>query len=520
MLGARARAAAGGAALARPGGPSGRQRATTSSCGSTSASSAPGYGWSFPARRRGARRRRLVRPARPRQGARRCALAGDARPAARRLPGQLDPAPAARRRSRTASSSSATRPATACRSPPRASARRSTSGSPAGASCARCSRGGATRDGRRSTRYGAFSAAHRWKYESHAAGAARGPAAAPARARRAGARVRARPAASHWAFRHYLQHRAARRSRCPAPPAAAPRHAAVARARRCARGVRSNGDATASQLPVERAADVASRCRAGTQADEEPLEAVTSPGADVVEDDVGERRPRQEQEAEERDPALSIARLIMSEKIQVKISAMRGPIRAKRAIRQGMRGSLRAREHGCQPVERDVAAGDDHDERRRRRARPRPPAPPATAAAPAPSATIPCARARKRIASSISASDDLRDRGDVVAHELERDRAGLEVAGEAVGERLPHLDRRDRARRQRGGERRASASASTATTRASAAGPPPRARARRRALPPPSGQATVERPRQLRVELAPDRRLARDHAACRCRTET
>jgi hypothetical protein len=41
------------------------------------------------------------------------------------------------------------------------------------------------------------------------------------------------------------------------------------------------------------------------------------------------------------------------------------------------------------------------------------------------------------------------DGRDVVADDRERDRAGLEVAGEPVGERLPHVDRHDPTRRER-----------------------------------------------------------------------
>ena len=73
-----------------------------------------GYAWSFPAARRGADRRRLVRPAVPRQGADRAPRRGPrlARRSATRATGsRTSCAP----RPRTASSSSATPPATACR---------------------------------------------------------------------------------------------------------------------------------------------------------------------------------------------------------------------------------------------------------------------------------------------------------------------------------------------------------------------------------------------------------------------
>ena len=77
----------------------------------------------LPGRRRGARRRRLVRPARARQGADRAARRRPRRfrPTASRATGsRTSCAP----RSRTASSSPATAPATACPRPPRASAPR------------------------------------------------------------------------------------------------------------------------------------------------------------------------------------------------------------------------------------------------------------------------------------------------------------------------------------------------------------------------------------------------------------
>ena len=107
-LGAQRRAAARGAAVARPGGPSRPGRATTSSCGSTSASSAPATaGRSRPATRCASASARSTRATT--SSSRRCALADDLGLAARRLPGQLDPAPRCARRSRTASSSSATR---------------------------------------------------------------------------------------------------------------------------------------------------------------------------------------------------------------------------------------------------------------------------------------------------------------------------------------------------------------------------------------------------------------------------
>ena len=113
--------------------------ARTSRSGSTARYVPAGYGWSFPARDGAAHRRRLLRPALPRQGHHGEAGRGPRRrtPCATRATGsRTSSAPPPR----TASSSPATPPATACRSPPRASAPRSTSASPAGASCARWSR--------------------------------------------------------------------------------------------------------------------------------------------------------------------------------------------------------------------------------------------------------------------------------------------------------------------------------------------------------------------------------------------
>ena len=90
-----------------------------------------GYGWRVPARRRGAHRRRLLRPARARQASRSSSWprGSASSPTATRATGsRTGCAP----RPRTASSSSATAPATASRSRARASAPRSTSASPRG----------------------------------------------------------------------------------------------------------------------------------------------------------------------------------------------------------------------------------------------------------------------------------------------------------------------------------------------------------------------------------------------------
>ena len=119
----------------------------------------------LPGRRRAARRRRLVRPARPRQGADgRASPATFGVPAERYqgnwIPHQMRDGGRGRRllRRRLA-------PATACRRRPRASARRSTSAWPAGASCARSSRA-ASRASRRwpATRPSARSAAARFDW--------------------------------------------------------------------------------------------------------------------------------------------------------------------------------------------------------------------------------------------------------------------------------------------------------------------------------------------------------------------
>ena len=75
----------------------------------------------LPGRRRAARRRRLVRPARPRQGPD-AAARRRRRRRRRALPGQLDPPRAAPRGRGRRRSSPATAPATACPPPPRASA--------------------------------------------------------------------------------------------------------------------------------------------------------------------------------------------------------------------------------------------------------------------------------------------------------------------------------------------------------------------------------------------------------------
>ena len=267
-------------------------------------------------------------------------------------------------------------------------------------------------EGRRSradalARYHAFSAAHRWKYECHAAGPARDPAAAArARSPRSRGRSRAR-GPSHWAFGHYLR---------IAPPAAAlpapPRPRAVP-------------DAPAAALAaVMHAAGSSEHCASRGSAMLRPVTTTTS-----------------------------------------------GP--APRSSRPASAA--------------------------------------ATATAPAPSATIPCARARKRIASAISASETCataatwsRTSGNVTA-------PGSRLPASPSASVSPTVDRRDRARGQRARERRRALGLDGDDARAGRA-PPPRGRGPEARLPPPSGQAIVERPGDLLVELAPERRLPRDHA--------
>ena len=125
---------------------------------------------------------------------------------------------------------------------------------------------------------------HRWKYERMLDIQRAVPRLHP-RALGAMTRGFGRAAVSHWAFRHYL--------RVAPPEFALPAPPAPARATRDGR------------LSATRAApaDVRSDVGHEREADEEPLEAHDlAPRPDVVEDDVGERRPGQQQEAERRHP--------------------------------------------------------------------------------------------------------------------------------------------------------------------------------------------------------------------------
>ena len=150
------------AALARAGGPSGRHGEGPRAV-DRQARDAGGLRLGVPRRRRGADRHRLVRSARPRQGAdepaRRARSAS-----ARRLPGQLDPAPhPRRRRGRRVLRRRLGRPLHPAHRrghPDGLVLRRS----PAGASCATCSRD-APPAGRRSGAT-ALRARARWKFEA------------------------------------------------------------------------------------------------------------------------------------------------------------------------------------------------------------------------------------------------------------------------------------------------------------------------------------------------------------------
>ena len=101
------------AALARPGGPPAGDRRGPRAVARPAATCARATRWSFPAARRAARRRRLLRPAHHVKEPT-VRLAGDLGLPPERLPGQLDPARSCAPPSRTASSSPATPPGTAC----------------------------------------------------------------------------------------------------------------------------------------------------------------------------------------------------------------------------------------------------------------------------------------------------------------------------------------------------------------------------------------------------------------------
>src|SRR5215216_6511597 len=227
--------------------------------------------------------------------------------------------------------------------------------------------------------------------------------------------------------------------------------------------------------------------------DEEPLEAAhLAARADVVEDDVGQRGPGQQQEAEHGDPE-AVDR--------TPDHAGEDPREDQRDARadQGEEGDQAGHEAGdyararisarrgsamLRPVTTTAAAPSDRSTR--------PAITAATAAAPAPSATMPCARARKRIASSISASDTCttaatwsRTSSNVTAPgSMLPARPSASVSPTSIGVIRPAASAAENA-----GER----SGSTATTRvpgrAAAHRPSPDARP-----PPPSGQITVTAP--------------------------
>ena len=142
-------------------------------------------------------------------------------------------------------------------------------------------------------RYHDFSAAHGWKYAcmlqvQHAI-----PRLSP-RALGAMARTFERSGPGLWAFRHYLRI-APPEYALPAPPAAL--RGGAGRARRVASVARATPAGVGPDVEQE------------GEADEEPFQpGDLAPGAHVVEHHVGQRRPRQEQEAEHRhEPAVDRA---------------------------------------------------------------------------------------------------------------------------------------------------------------------------------------------------------------------
>ena len=98
-----------------------------------------------------------------------------------------------------------------------------------------------------------------------------------------------------------------------------------------------------------------------------------------------------------------------------------------------------------QLLEVDVGAGQDHGGRFARQRRSGRRALPPVAAAPAPSAISRSSRAMPAIASWSRALVDEHDTRHQPADDVERDRVGIEIAREAVGERGAHVDRDDAA---------------------------------------------------------------------------
>ena len=230
--------AAGRAALARARGASGR-RADELEIWIDRDYVPAGYGWSFPAGDEVADRRRLVRPAPPRQGADRAPRRGP-RPRRGALPGQLDPAQAApgdRRRRLLRRRLRRPLPAADRGGHPH---RASTSASPAGASCGAWSRAGraSTTALRRYARLlGPPPLAVRVRccgYRSWSRGSRRELLALALRGMERGSFV-------DWSFGHYLQHR---------PPVVRESGDPAARAPGRARARRLSGSALADDQKV------------------------------------------------------------------------------------------------------------------------------------------------------------------------------------------------------------------------------------------------------------------------------
>ena len=233
----------------------------------------------LPGRRGAAHRRRLLRPALPRQGHDRAAGRGPrARPGP--LPGQLDPAPAARRhRGRHLLRRRLGRPL------PAADGR----GHPHGAllrhrlraRAARRGRGPPRRSPQALARYGDFSASHEWKFDCDAAR----PAARAARAAApAGARAAARCSrAASSTGRSGTTWRSRRRSSPRRPPAAPCRR----------RAPRAPWPPSAARRGTARATRASSSSAAS--ATTAIVSSITSPGSKAPErrqEHVGDARPR------------------------------------------------------------------------------------------------------------------------------------------------------------------------------------------------------------------------------------
>ena len=161
-----------------------------------------GYGWSFPARRRAADRRRLVRPALPREGADGAAGRGPRR-GRRPLPGQLDPAqdpPGGRRRHLLRRRLGRPLPAADGRGDPHRLVLRHR----VRARAADASSRAAPRASRRSRATAPSATSHAWKFDWMLR-AQRTVPRVPPRLLRGVVGAMGRPALSRWAFGHYLR---------------------------------------------------------------------------------------------------------------------------------------------------------------------------------------------------------------------------------------------------------------------------------------------------------------------------